>query len=632
MWNYSYILPSTMILLIFLAYYFLRPRLPLRMNTAFVLLLLADLFTILMDYISSRMDENFMAYSIPALYLVNMGFFVGFVFRTYLFTRFTFTVLENYKPVRIVLLHAATGLFIISELLVFSSPISHGIFYIDEGGYHSGSAYIYLTYMSFLFMLLSLLMILCCARKLPGKVVLPLVGSIMILTLGIIIRLMRPDILIMDTFFLMAIILLFLSFQNPSSYLNNEQTSFNGDAFHILIEEWHRHNRPYSILGFVIHGYNEYRGILGGPQMDQIVVMINKFLQNYFPQAELFYLEKGRFALAQAEAMDFDRVSQEIRSRFEQPWNAGFGDITLQISFVQIDSSLVESSADRINNILLIALENAGRSRASSSDDFSSAGVQVIEDQLEIRQALDHALDNDAVEIFLQPIIDSSSSGVIGAEALARVRNDQGQILSPAVFIPLAEKGGQIDLLGEQMFRKTCAFIRDHDLSPAGIQWINVNLSPYQFSRRDLVPRFSNIMEEYGVGSDQIHLEITEQALVDYSLLQEQIRTMQEAGFHFVLDDYGTGYSNLIRLRQYPFHTIKIDMEVVWDYCRDPFPILPAFIQSLKQMGLSITAEGIEDEQMAKIMTEIGCDYLQGYYYSKPVPAEEFLQSSVKDR
>jgi EAL domain-containing protein (putative c-di-GMP-specific phosphodiesterase class I) len=190
----------------------------------------------------------------------------------------------------------------------------------------------------------------------------------------------------------------------------------------------------------------------------------------------------------------------------------------------------------------------------------------------------------------------------------------------------MAEKDGQISLLGEQVFRKVCHFIKDHDEEMHGVEWINVNVSPYQFLDNDMPGIYLGIINECGVPVSKVHFELTEESIVDYSLLKVQLSNMNEAGFKFVLDDYGSGYSNLIRLRSYSFDNIKIDMEIVWDYCDSPSPILPAFIKAIREMGHSVTAEGIENETMAQMMLELGCDYQQGYAYSRPLPADEFLE------
>jgi EAL domain-containing protein (putative c-di-GMP-specific phosphodiesterase class I) len=127
-----------------------------------------------------------------------------------------------------------------------------------------------------------------------------------------------------------------------------------------------------------------------------------------------------------------------------------------------------------------------------------------------------------------------------------------------------------------------------------------------------------------------IRLEITEEAMADDNFLLSQMEAVREKGFDFVLDDYGTGYSNLTRLKGCPFINVKLDMSLVWAYCKQPDGILPSMIPAFHNMGFTITAEGIEDSEKAEKMISIGCDYLQGYAYSKPVPMEELLEKFKK--
>ena len=160
-----------------------------------------------------------------------------------------------------------------------------------------------------------------------------------------------------------------------------------------------------------------------------------------------------------------------------------------------------------------------------------------------------------------------------------------------------------------------------------GLSWINVNLSPVQFLRSDLNRHFLKIIQKYDISPELIHLEITEDSMIDYTLLQKQIQTMRNSGFQFVLDDYGSGYSNVSRLKRCPFINIKLDMELVRDYEKSRDNLLPMLVETFKQMRFTVTAEGIETREMVDSLTRIGCDYLQGYYFSKPLPAEEFAKT-----
>ena len=123
-----------------------------------------------------------------------------------------------------------------------------------------------------------------------------------------------------------------------------------------------------------------------------------------------------------------------------------------------------------------------------------------------------------------------------------------------------------------------------------------------------------------------IHLEITEQSIIDYAMMKEQIDGLRDAGFPFVLDDYGSGYSNLTRVKHYPFIDIKLDMEVVWDYFKTRDSLLPHVVTAFKELGFTITAEGIETQEMADALAGIGCNHLQGYLFDRPLPIDEFVK------
>ena len=312
------------------------------------------------------------------------------------------------------------------------------------------------------------------------------------------------------------------------------------------------------------------------------------------------------------------------------PWKTGAGELRLGISFVEADMDLMNCPSDRLVNTLMISLDELSRVSEPAASRSLMDSIDEINQKLEIRRCLEKSLDRDELEVFLQPLMDSKTGKRIAAEALVRLRDDNGSLIRPDLFISMAEQEGYIVRLGEQVLAKVCRFIRDHDMEAMGIRWINVNLSPVQFMSRDVPSRFAEILKEYGVDESMIHLEITEQSMIDFSLLRDQITGLYNNGFEFSLDDYGSGYSNLSRVRQYPFTNIKIDMEVVWNYCKEKDMLLPALVDGFKKMNLSITAEGIETEEMAGAMKEISCDYLQGYYFSQPVPMDEFVEQTLK--
>jgi EAL domain-containing protein (putative c-di-GMP-specific phosphodiesterase class I) len=228
--------------------------------------------------------------------------------------------------------------------------------------------------------------------------------------------------------------------------------------------------------------------------------------------------------------------------------------------------------------------------------------------------------------------VESSTNKVICAEALARIRDGEGQIVFPDEFIFMAENIGEISAIGRQVMNKVCRFIREYRPEDYGIEWINVNLSPLQCMNLGLAANIVSILGEHQVEPDRIHLELTEEAMSDSPEFSQQVNNLMERGFLFSLDDYGKGYSNLNRIKQFSFSNIKLDMSIVWDYYDKRDILLPSMVQTFKAMGFRITAEGIESEDMAEVMSRIGCDYLQGFVYSRPIPMELFVQKYMSDR
>ncbi len=626
MWDLSFAVPSLLILAIFLLFYFTLPRLNVRRNRAFLRILIVETLVVLSDIFASFIDNFYWQYSVTFVALANLFYFLMFYARSFILYYFNESVLGKEKGGFSVLRHPVVFPFYFCALIVMSSIFTKAVFYIDETGYHSGPWYNILYVCSFFYLIMSYLSVILKRKKIKGrreKYILLLYNFI--LTCGILARMYLPKLLLMDTFCLMAITVVYLAFENPEYNLENSGIVFNSRAFREYIEENLGH-REYKCVGIVIHKYREMREVYGTKQMDEGLFLISRYLTQTFKGKGIFYYRRGRFVILCPKDIDERQICRDIEARFRKAWRSTDTELYLEVGFAAIEITKNDASSDKLMNTLVYAFEKADKSDESEPVYVTEDEYERIEQESLVRRSLKNAVENKSIEVFLQPLISAESGHIEGAEALARLKDQQGNIIYPVVFVPVAESSGRINELGEQVFEKTCEFIRDNDLDALGVKWINVNLSPAQLMRFDLGERFSAIAQKYGVSPEKIHLEITEESVIDAGYLQRQIQVMEEKGFKFVLDDYGTGYSNLVRLKKCTFINIKIDKGLVWDYCKDHDELLPTMIQTFKQMKLSITAEGIEDLQMAEEMRKIGCDYLQGFYYSKPVSMNEFIE------
>ena len=627
--NYSFTVPSTLILLVIMGYYFFRPRLPIRLNRAFLAILVIDICTEILEITSFRLNETWPQHAPVLLWTVNVVYYCFVFIRAYMFFVFTVSVLDAKTLLWSRLRIFAPIVYIPCLLIALTTPWTHWLFRI-ENGFQPGrlSWLIYgcgCAYLSF-----ATIGVFRHLKELSDHEIISLLAIQAVLLVGSLARFLLPNLVVMNTFCLMAIVVIFISFLNPDLYLSEQGSVYNLPAFNALLGECWQRKRSCRVLGFTIQNYNEHREIFGGKQMDDALVGINRYLSETFPHLSSFYLRGGSYAMVGQNHPDLSALRQQLSERFTGSWKTGAGELRLGISFVEADMDVLNCPSDRLVNTLMIALNELSRVSEPDTSRSLTDSIEEINQKLEIRRCLEKSLEKDELEVFLQPLMDTRTGRRIAAEALVRLRDNNGNLIRPDLFISMAEQEGYIVRLGEQVLAKVCRFIRDHDMDALGIRWINVNLSPVQFMSRDVPSRFKQILQEYGVDEKMIHLEITEQSMIDFSLLRDQITGLHENGFEFSLDDYGSGYSNLSRVRQYPFTNIKIDMEVVWSYCREKDVLLPALVDGFKKMNLSITAEGIETEEMAGAMKEISCDYLQGYYFSQPVPMDEFVEQTMR--
>lgn len=625
MWGFYFIIPSLLVTLVFLCYYFILPRIPILQNRLFVYLIIIEQLVIDFDILSSWADNNYADHSTAFLYCVNSTYFVFFFLRTYLFFLLTICLTElltKRSYLRFVMMFIPTTAI---SVLVLSAPFDHLFYYIDDSGYHSGPLYMLLYF--FFAMYLAISLIVCLFHKDSFKDKKAYGSAIIyniILVIGLLVRYAIPKILLMDTFCLLAIIIIYLSFVNPDFYLDRLTSAYNSLALKLYLREIHL-RKNIKILAVTIRNYRELRDLYGSTQMDKAVVFISNRLKTSFSKDKVFYMRSGMYLVLLENKSNTEQLSRYIHDILIKPFLSANSEIYLETgsALLDIDYKLIPIST--IMQLIYLTMDEAGNNTSSDSlTVIDESYTNRIKRESDIKKALNYALDHDGVEVFLQPIVDAKTGNLVGAEALSRIRDADGNLIPPDLFIPIAEQNGTINKLGEIVFKKVCLFINNMDITSKGMSWINVNLSPIQFMRIDLAERLQGILKQTGTDPSLIHLEITEENLTDDSLLINQMETLRDAGFCFALDDYGKGYSNVARLRNCPFINVKIDMSLVWDYMKSPDELLPGVINVLSHLGFEITAEGIEDENMANEIQKLGVTYLQGYYYSKPLPMKDF--------
>ncbi len=260
--------------------------------------------------------------------------------------------------------------------------------------------------------------------------------------------------------------------------------------------------------------------------------------------------------------------------------------------------------------------------------------IEKYKKQFEIEQMITDALMEDRVEVFLQPIYANEEHCFSSAEALVRIREKDGSLIPPGLFIPVAEESGQILELGERVFEKVCSFLKNSDALKLGLRIVEVNLSVIQCERRDLAERLIAIADKYEVSPEYINLEITETASISArATLLANMKKLMDYGFKFSLDDFGKGESNLMYVVEMPVSIVKLDYDLTKAFFGSSKAklVLRAVVSMAHGMELKLVAEGIETKEELISMCKEGIDYIQGFYYSKPLPMWEYLEFIEKN-
>jgi diguanylate cyclase (GGDEF)-like protein/PAS domain S-box-containing protein len=250
-------------------------------------------------------------------------------------------------------------------------------------------------------------------------------------------------------------------------------------------------------------------------------------------------------------------------------------------------------------------------------------------ERLQMRGRINAALKTQEFQLYYQPQIDQVSGRIVGAEALLRWQDADGTFIPPSQFIPIAEESGAILALGEWAMGQACRQLALWRLAGHEEMSMAVNLSALQLRQDDIVARLEAAAVNANVPTKCIELELTESVLMeDMELNLKTLRKLKAIGFKLAIDDFGTGYSSLSYLRQLSVDKLKIDRSFIYDINTgiENTAIIRAIISMAKDMRIQLIAEGVETKEQSEILWQMGCVYVQGYYYGHPMPPEEFIQ------
>lgn len=256
---------------------------------------------------------------------------------------------------------------------------------------------------------------------------------------------------------------------------------------------------------------------------------------------------------------------------------------------------------------------------------YDELNHESIQENRELEEHFETALENEEFEIWYQPKYSAHSRKLVGAEALVRWRRADGALIPPLKFIPLFERNGNIIRLDEYVFRAVCRQQKEWQKQGQKLLPVSVNISRVSLYYSSVVEKYESIIRSFDLDSKYIQLEITESATIDNNEIFNLLEQFHTAGFKILLDDFGSGYSSLAALNRMHFDTIKLDKSLV-DYIGDDNgeKLLNSITKLAQSFGMEITAEGVETVEQLMFLCNLDCDDIQGYYFSRPLPVKEY--------
>ena len=398
-----------------------------------------------------------------------------------------------------------------------------------------------------------------------------------------------------------------------------------------LFAKLHLAEQNLSVVLLNIDNFSTLRSIVGYEQSNLILVKFAKYLSELSEELSfsVYHTDHNNFLLIIPNidsSKDVLSIVNQIQSKLT--------------SFYKMENSMLHLTASAgvsiypDNSTTLNLLDNAYKALAQAEKNghgriqmYASSQTKHAYDELKLYNDMHQALEKSEFEVYYQPIIDSKNREVVAAEALIRWNHPKHGMIMPDVFIPIMEKTGLIVELGEYVLEEVLKQQKRWELFKFKQIEVSINLSLLELERGTFVERVAQQLKEHQVSPLLIKFEITEgTAMISEDQTSRQILDLRKLGIDISLDDFGTGYTSFSYLKKIPATYLKIDRSLVYNIVENTEDqrIVKAMIELGHNLGMKIVVEGIEDEKMFTMLAAFGSDFMQGYYFAKPLPVFEF--------
>lgn len=513
-------------------------------------------------------------------------------------------------------------------LLVVANFWNQALFWFDESGiYHRGRW----NQIGYVVMLTELAMVVLCYvknRSSIGKNVVKVMYILPpMLVLLVVFQRMFPYLLLNGTIIAFSETILFINFQNLKvdrdslTGLGNRKCFFEEISLRLAGEQ------KFQVIVISLKNFAMINQRYGYRKGDEFLYTIAMWLSNFQKDSRVFRFSNVSFALIcpYSTAQKAEENLLRIQERFETTWELGEISHRIPACFVNMVREEKDWEATHFVECMVYMVDESKKSDMGIIH-FDNEISKVLSRKQEMILLLRRVMEERRVQIWYQPVFDCETNEFSSLEALLRIPGDDGMMISPGEFIPLAEEKGMIDELSWIVIEEVCRFLSRHLELP--VKSVSVNLSMQQFMNQKLYEKIEYFLRKYQVPVEKLKLEITERVILyDQRYMKKMMDIMTAKGVRFYLDDFGVGYSNFASVMHLPFECIKLDRSLVSGLTtnKNDVLIVKMMIDLFHNIGMRVVSEGIETKEQLELIRELGTDCVQGYVFERPMCEEQLL-------
>ena len=629
-YNIDFLIAAIVILLLILWYFLGQKRAEDLNNQVFLFFAVLGVLDVIAEFFSTYcITSPESGFGIAAVFITTVFYLLQallpFTFLCYILSMHDNRLVSTKK----MLLSGLPTLVLIG--LILTNPFTGKLFCFDPSrGYVKGPWYLLMYYSAILHLAVALFLIIIWRKKLGFQRVKVLLEILVISGGGVIIQLLNPFLLTTGFGVSLGILALFITINNPYANMDSLTGLYNhlyltrkgnelvtaGRSFHII-----------TVYLYQMKHINKIAGIQGG----DFVLRLTARKLGALCGRKAFHITGKRFLILTSSLKEYEYYLDELKKIFDVNIKLNVENKSITIPAI-ISGILHAEKLGDSGRILEYAeyLESLSPQNGLTEviqDDHQTMNGFLYNKRVE--QYLHTAIAEDLFELYYQPVYSTQEKRFVTLEALSRLHHPELGWIAPDVFIQIAEKNHLIEQITDLQFCRVCRFLKEHGKLMEQLLNVKVNLSSLDLMRTDCSSHFIRIMDKYEIPHKWIQFEITETVATEYNAsLRMVVDEFTAAGIRLCLDDFGSGYANLNTVMKLPFSTIKLDRSLLFDICKDEKRALfyQSVVETFQKMNYHIVAEGVETKEEVELLSRWRVDMIQGYYFSRPLPAEELLK------